>query len=541
MIAPIPANEAQRLQSLHAYQILDTLPERDFDDLTALASHICGTPIALISLIDHDRQWFKSRVGLDASETPRAVSFCAHAIHGDDTFIVPDAARDARFAQNPFVTGDAHIRFYAGTPLRAPDGFNLGTLCVVDNVPRTLSPEQENALEALGRQVVNLLELRRAVQNLSLEIAERRKTETALRESEERYRALFDGAHDLIAGATFEGHLRYANRAWREMLGYEQSDPQTIFDVMPADKRDEAKRVFRAACESGAQTLDTVFLARDGRCIEVEGVLNCRCDEASDETLVQGIFRDVTERRIVEKLQSEFVATVSHELRTPLTSILGALGLIAGGVAGNVPDQTRRLVEVARENSERLVRLINDILDIEKIESGELAMTLKPLDLVDAARRAIEMNAPFADAFGVRFVLESALESACILGDPDRLTQILTNLLSNAAKFSPRGGQVTVSIEKVENKAVRVSVRDEGAGVPDEFRDRIFHKFAQADASDTRQKGGTGLGLSISKALVEKLGGTIGFESVLGRGATFFFDLPLQDGEVCAKTQSTPE
>lgn len=170
--APIPTDEAERLRALNAYAVLDTLPERVFDDLAFIASHICGTPIALISLIDKDRQWFKARTGLDAGQTPRDYAFCAHAIlEPHQLFQVPDASRDERFNTNPLVTSDPSIRFYAGVPLVTPDGYSIGTLCAIDRKPRELDPEQQRAMFALSREVMSQLELRRTIAALEKALA----------------------------------------------------------------------------------------------------------------------------------------------------------------------------------------------------------------------------------------------------------------------------------------------------------------------------------------------------------------------------------
>ena len=197
------SNEPARLAALHSYRILDTEPERAFDDLTMLASHICGTPMALITLVDEDRQWFKSRVGISASETPRAVSFCAHAIQQHDLFIVSDVRADERFRNNPLVTGDPHIRFYAGAPLVTPEGHALGTLCVVDRVTRTLTREQIEALDALRRQVQSQLELRRNVVELEHALAERDRAQAQQTATLEELRVAHENVRRLSAMMPF--------------------------------------------------------------------------------------------------------------------------------------------------------------------------------------------------------------------------------------------------------------------------------------------------------------------------------------------------
>ena len=207
-----------------------------------------------------------------------------------------------------------------------------------------------------------------------------------------------------------------------------------------------------------------------------------------------------------ERLKDEFVATVSHELRTPLTSITGALGLLTGGAAGKMPDPGSRLLTIAHTNSLRLVRLLNDILDIEKMEAGKIVFDFKCVEVQALVEQAIEENHKFAESYNVRLRFHPTSTPAQVRADPDRLIQVVTNLLSNAIKFSPPGGEVVVAVE-ARGEAVHISVRDHGPGVPIDFRPRIFEKFAQADTRDTRQRGGTGLGLSIVKKIVTRLDG----------------------------------
>jgi signal transduction histidine kinase len=228
----------------------------------------------------------------------------------------------------------------------------------------------------------------------------------------------------------------------------------------------------------------------------------------------------------VDRLKSEFVSTVSHELRTPLTSIRGAVGLVTGSFSDNLPENVRELLVMADRNIDRLTLLVNDILDLEKIESGKLEFNFVPLDLVELARHALESNAGYAHQHQVRLRLVDSPFQADIMGDESRLLQVFANLLSNAIKYSPAGGEVEVSIWQSDDR-FRVSVKDHGNGIPEEFRARIFQRFAQADSSDTRQKGGTGLGLNISKVIVERHSGVIGYECRQGIGTEFYFELPV--------------
>jgi GAF domain-containing protein len=226
MKAPLPDNEAARLETLRRYYVLDTPPEEAFDDLTCMAAQICGTPIALISLVDSDRQWFKSKLGLEALEMPRDEAFCAHTILEPDIFIVPDTSKDKRFANNPLVTADPKIRFYAGIPLISAEGHALGALCVKDHVPRNLSPEQVASLRVLGRQVIIQLELRRNVADLTQAITQRQQTEKKLEESVSLLNAALESVADGIVVVDLAGQTITFNQKFVQMWDI----PDSIID-----------------------------------------------------------------------------------------------------------------------------------------------------------------------------------------------------------------------------------------------------------------------------------------------------------------------
>ena len=252
-------------------------------------------------------------------------------------------------------------------------------------------------------------------------------------------------------------------------------------------------------------------------------------DEDDLETGVVYVARDITERRQMEQMKTEFVSTVSHELRTPLTSILGSIKLVQSGAAGDISEKSASLLTIAHNNSERLVRLINDILDIQKIEAGQLDVEIMPLELRTQIKQVISANNLYAEQYNVTFHFAEPDHDIWVEADAHRLDQVLANLLSNAAKFSNAGDEIDIAICQNTN-AVTISVSDTGAGIPEDHRESIFDKFKQVDASDSRSKGGTGLGLAITKNLVELMNGEIWFDSTPGEGTTFYVCLAEVSG-----------
>lgn len=251
-----------------------------------------------------------------------------------------------------------------------------------------------------------------------------------------------------------------------------------------------------------------------------------------DEASLVVMYRNVTERKAAERAKSEFVSTVSHELRTPLTSMKGALKMASSGMVGEVPEKMQDLLNMANRNTDRLVTLINDILDLEKIEAQKMTFNLEHLDMADVIAQAVEANSFYAEKFNVSLEMHIDETSApyVTMGDRDRMLQVMDNLLSNASKFSHDGGVVKVSLYR-QRDWIRMSVRDFGTGIPEESQPKIFDKFVQSDSSDTRSKGGTGLGLAIVKPIIESHNGAISFHSAESVGTEFFVDLPRVDGD----------
>lgn len=363
--------------------------------------------------------------------------------------------------------------------------------------------------------------------------------QAALRRSQDlaaRLEAIFDSAKDGMIVLNPSGSIESINPAAAAMFGFTaegllRRDIGALFEVAPDRGQVETflRRLAANRREIYGQIQEFVGRHLDGSTFPLE--VSVSRVHLAGGALFLAILRDISERREVEQMKSEFVATVSHELRTPLTSIAGSLGLISGGAAGEVTPKVGRLIEIAHSNAARLVRLINDILDIEKIEAGRMQFDIRSLGLAPLLDAAIHQTAGFADEYGVSIRIDPFMPGARVLADEDRLMQVFTNLLSNAIKFSPRGETVTVRVVPLDRR-YRISVVDRGEGIPEAFRNRIFEKFAQADGSDTRQKGGTGLGLSIVREIVVRLGGSVSFDSIEGEGSAFHVDLPMAKPQV---------
>jgi signal transduction histidine kinase len=568
---PILANEQERLASLQSYHILDTAEEQDFDDLTTLASAICQTPIALISLVDKDRQWFKSHHGLSARETPRDFSFCAHAIaRPEELLIVTDANEDDRFVNNPLVTGDPHIVFYAGVPLVSSDGFSLGSLCVIDQQRRELNLEQIQALKVIARQVIDKLELRKKIREVEQAksqieqlFAEQETVKIQLRESnrslavtlkaqENSYNeiassmeSLRQSNHELeemqqkLKQAIETGNMDtwsidlrtmdvYMSDFIKDLFGFpvgQQVPMEAILAAVRPDYREMLVSVFKNAIEKQLAS-DTEYpitnqLTKEQIWVKATGKVFCDANGVPVE--YSGLFMDITERKLDELRKNDFIGMVSHELKTPLTSLNGYIQLLASKALKKGDAFAALALDKSALQVKKMTSMINGFLNVSRLQSGKIvlqkqsfrldeliASTLEDINVTDKAHQLINLPSP----------------AITVVADLDKIGNVLSNLISNAIKYSAIGTDITISAELV-GQTVRVSIKDQGMGIQPDDLEHLFERYYRVENKNTELISGFGIGLYLCAEIIHIHQGKIWAESEPGIGSTFYFSLPL--------------
>lgn len=665
--APELPNEDTRLAALQALKILDTPPEERFDRLTRLASRLFDVPIALVSFVDANRQWFKSCHGLDVRETGRDISFCGHAVAEDQIFVVEDTLNDPRFADNPLVAGGPAIRFYAGQPLRSRDGNLVGTMCLIDRQPRKFPEADRKTLNDFAQAVeneLNLIQLTELHQKLLDSQAKERRTQ------EERDR-FFLNSLDLLCVASLDGYFIRINPMFSSTLGFTEEEilSTPAIDFIHPDDQEPTQAALnklsqgsdlvqfenRYRCRDGsyrwlewnipAPTDEYPYLYAIGRNITLQKSIERALRESefrfkslfdhspeaivlvdletslvadanlnacklfnlpyqqllemgpvalSPETqpngrlsremlaekveaanagtvqvfewtvlrqdqrvpceirfvpmtynqrpILRASITDVTQRKEAEKqlrlakeeaeqanrAKGDFLANMSHEIRTPMNAIIGMTEMV---LDMDLPDVQREYLNTVLESGESLLAIINEILDFSKIESGELQLEKYPFSLREFLGDTMKLLALRAHGAGLELAWHVASDVPdSFRGDATRLRQIIINLVGNSIKFTEKG-EIVVSVSKrleVENRVeLEFKVKDTGIGIPPGRLVSVFEAFKQADTSTTRRFGGTGLGLAICSRLVGFMDGKIWAESVVGAGSEFFFTCQL--------------
>jgi PAS domain S-box-containing protein len=390
----------------------------------------------------------------------------------------------------------------------------------------------------LPRVVLAAIEKHRLRQQLLEKEQECKRADAALRSSDERFRSAMAAASIGMALVDLQGRWLEVNTSLCELLGYTEdellaNDFQSI--THPDDLAQDLACIKRLVNgEIKRYRVEKRYFHKSGSTIWARLSVSLVRDTAGTPRYLVSQLEDITQEREAERVKGEFVSMVSHELRTPLTSIRGSLGLILGALSADASPQLLELLNIAHNNCQRLIKLINDILDIDKIASGGMRFDMRQHSLARLSQVAIEGSSGYAQNLRVRIALQPIDPRITLMLDEDRYVQVLTNLLSNAIKFSPPGGTINIGT-RIQGGLARVCVVDRGAGIPKEFHSRIFGKFSQADSSTARRAGGTGLGLHIARQIVEQMNGVIGFDSELGRGSTFWVEFPIcEEGEAPA-------
>ena len=379
------------------------------------------------------------------------------------------------------------------------------------------------------------------VLGFGVDISEQVRAEGRLRTLTRQSDSILASVGDGIYGIDLDGKVTFVNAAATQMLGYKQEEMlghvmhnlihHTRADGTPYDSADSPIRKSLTNFDT-VRVSNEIFWRKDGTSFPVEYVARPQIDSQSSDS--EGLkplgvvvaFTDTTERRALDRMKDEFISTVSHELRTPLTSLRGALGLLAGGALANRPEKTQQMLEIAISNSDRLVRLVNDILDLERISSGKTELHSTMCSAEDLLRRAAGVQQNRTPRPNIRIFF--AAHGVSVWADADRILQTLNNLLSNAIKFSPAGSEIHLTARNLDDSEAIIEVRDQGRGIPADKLEHIFDRFQQGDASDSRDMGGTGLGLAICRSIINQHGGRIWATSVEGQGTTIHFTLPTK-------------
>ena len=439
------------------------------------------------------------------------VGSCGTAAYFGRRVIVSDIASNSLWADYKHLILPHGFQACWSEPIKSETGRVLGTFGLYFTEPRSPSTTELETIEACA--------------SLASIAITRKQSEAALQNSEAQLRLITDALPALIAYVDRQQCYRFVNRTYENWC----KQPRTkiigshIKEIIGEVNYQKIQQYVELALSGKTLTYENEIILGDRQARHISATYIPDLDQAGEIKGFTALINDISDRKATERMKNEFISVVSHELRTPLTSIYGALKLLVTNPHSGLDEEDKEMLDIAVTNTERLIRLVNDVLDLERIESGKIEMNQQPCDAADLIHQAIEVMLPMANAQEITLVTEPI--SIAVSADRDHIHQTLTNLLSNAIKFSPSHSSVWLTVDERERE-VLFKVSDRGRGIPSDKLERIFERFQQVDASDSRDKGGTGLGLAICYKIIEEHGGRIWAESQLDEGSTFCFTIP---------------
>ena len=514
-VAPETPDERERLAKLESLNVLDTLPEQVYDDIVHLASTICDTPIALVSLIDKDRQWFKAKVGLPASETPRSMAFCSHAIHGNEIFEIADSREDERFHDNPLVTDEPNVIFYAGSPITTSEGYNLGTLCVIDDKPRELDQKQRNMLSRLSRQVAHILEQRNLSASLHKVNGELEEALTRNIELEHTGRRMLDS---MLCGVCVydiqQDRYVYGNPQADQILGFTSEDWNLIPGDFFAKIHTDDILAFRECNKRLKQTEPGEIQEIDFRIRHADGAWRrlhlwesiFELDTQGIPQLLLGCFVDITERKLMEEKLArqneelkQFTNIASHDLQAPLRHVSVFAEIIRNDViSGEFSESTMKAMDHIQRSTRKMNKLIEDLLAFSR--AGEITGSFEEHSMASIVSDVISVLQPTLAQTNAEI---SVNPLPAIICDRSRIDQLWMNLIGNGLKYVEivmLAPQITISAEESDEFWL-FSVTDNGIGIPQDYQDMVFEPFKRFH--ENGQYNGSGIGLAICKKVAQ--------------------------------------
>tara|TARA_R110002167_G_scaffold1445_1_gene7062 strand:+ start:24987 stop:27074 length:2088 start_codon:yes stop_codon:yes gene_type:complete len=541
----IPENEESRLKALEHYRIIDTDAEEGFDRITRTAAAFFQTPIALVSLVDETRQWFKSRYGLEVTETPREIAFCAHTICGEETMVVTDTLHDTRFSTSKLVLSEPNIRFYAGTPLRTPSGKNLGTLCVIDTVPREFSEAEKRVLEDLSGLVIDQLELRLVNLRAEEELDRQTKNIELLRDSQTRLNAIFNSTYDAILVLDQHGQIESHNLAAEQLFGYNTSELIGLYakTLMPDSFDTKVAKFFVDTEKTGVSKYfiggeqESIAVRKNGERFPVE--LSVSEISLNSERHFCLIGRDISEKKRTEQklidavafaeksvaAQLKLLSSLSHELLTPLNAIIGFSDILLMDIENILSTNQRGQFQQIIEGGRQLTRITKQLLEYSRRASLTQNLVLEEFSIgpvVDECWNKLKWS---AEKKKIKFSIEfDSSNSIVVQSNKNSLMHVLDKLLSNAIRYNEENGKINVSITQSDEGYAGISIANTGKGISDYDLDHVFDIFSQSNSEETDADD---IGLALCRAIVRGMKGEISVENKADEVSTFSIKLPL--------------